>query len=53
MKIRRCLAACLLAALAGAAMGATPPPKKPKTVGDLPQQDVVVRTDTVVSGGSS
>lgn len=53
MKFHRCLQLCLLAALVGAAWGAAPPPKAPKTVGDLPKQDVIVRTDAAVSGGSA
>jgi tetratricopeptide (TPR) repeat protein len=53
MTIPRCLAVCLLAAVAGASFSAAPPPKTPKTVGDLPQREVSVRTDSTVTGGSA
>ena len=53
MNRKRCLAACLLVGVASASWSAAPPPKKPKTVGDLPQQEIIVRTDAAVTGGSA
>ncbi len=55
MKLSRCLALALalVAAVIGSAAPATPPAKAPKTVGDLPQRDIVVRTDAAVSGGGA
>ena len=51
MKILHILVLAACAGVMGPAWSATPPPKTPKTIGDLPKREIAVRTDAVVSGG--
>ena len=53
MNARNYLAALLVANAFSIAWAAPPAPKPPSTVGDLAKRTIEIRTDAVVSGGSS